>query len=180
LNRNSGELVWEYKPFPEQYIISSPAVVHEKLYIGCDNGILYCLGGSGPNITVDYEGSSEKIHVGEDVTFFHRDEEYKMIITSLNSNIVTLSIDSIAAVINIEEGETKYLDTDENGKNDLSISITDVNVSSQTTSVNLRRINEPKDENWELMPFFLSIAVIIVILLIVIGIAVNMKQRRKI
>jgi outer membrane protein assembly factor BamB len=179
LNRNSGELVWEYKPYPEQYIISSPAVVREKLYIGCDNGRLYTFGGTTPNITVDYEGSSEKIHVGENVRFLHRDEEYMMIITSLDSNIVTLSIDFIPGTINIGGGETKYLDTDENGKNDLSISITGVNTSSQTASVTVRRVNEPKDEDWELMPIFLSIAVIIVIVLIVIGITGNMKKRRK-
>jgi hypothetical protein len=128
---------------------------------------------------VDYEGSSENVQVGEDVRFLHRDEEYMMIIISLDSNTVSLSIDSIPGTINIEEGETKYLDTDENGKNDLSISITGVNTSSQTASVTLTRVNEPKDEDWEFMSLFLLIAVIIVIILIVIGITVNIKKRRK-
>jgi hypothetical protein len=178
LNRNSGERVWEYKPYPEQYIISSPAIVHDKLYIGCDNGILFCLGGSQPNITADYEGSSQKIHVGEDVTFFHHDEVHMMIITSLDSNIVTLSIDSIPGIINIEKGETRYLDIDDNGKNDLSISITNINASSQTASVTIRRINEPKDESLELMPFFLLIAGIILIILIIVGIIIKLNRRK--
>ena len=127
---------------------------------------------------MDYEGSSEKIHVGEDVRFLHRDEEYMMIITSLDSNIVTLSIDTISDTIDIREGETKYLDTDENGKNDLSISITGVNTSSQTAFVTLSGVKEPKDEGWEFMLLLLSIAVIFVIVLIAIGIAVNRKKRR--
>jgi outer membrane protein assembly factor BamB len=178
LERESGDLVWEYKPFPEQYIISSPAIVHEKLYIGCDNGRLYSFGGLGPNVTVDYEGSSEKIHVGEDVRFLHRDEEYKMIITSLDTNFVTLNIDSIPGTISIDVGETKYLDTDENGKNDLSISIISVNASSQTASVTIKKVNEPRDESWELMPLFLLIAVIILIGLIIVGISINLNRRK--
>jgi hypothetical protein len=178
LNRNSGECIWKYKPFPEQYIISSPAIVHEKLYIGCDNGRLYCLGGTGPNTTVGYEASSEMVHVGEDVIFIHRDVEYTMTIDSLDSNIVVLGIESIPDSINIEVGEIRYLDSDGNGKNDLSILINDVNISSQSASLTIKRINEPKDESWELMPYFLFIAVIMVIVLIIVGIAINLIRRR--
>ncbi len=178
LNCNSGELVWKYKPYPEQYIISSPAVVNEKLYIGCDNGRLYCFGGLGPNITVDYKGTSGKIHVGEDVRFLHRNEEYLMIITGLESNIVTLNIDSIPDIIDVKVGETEYLDTDRNGKSDLTISITDINTSSQTVSMVLKSVDEPKDESWGPMPLFLLTAVITVIVLVIVGIAANLKGRK--
>jgi outer membrane protein assembly factor BamB len=41
LNKTGGELVWQYKPTPEEYIISSPAVVGGKMYIASDNGRLY-------------------------------------------------------------------------------------------------------------------------------------------
>ena len=41
LNSNNGELIWDYIPEPEQYILASPTIANEKLFICSDNGYLY-------------------------------------------------------------------------------------------------------------------------------------------
>jgi outer membrane protein assembly factor BamB len=60
LNQTNGQLVWEFTPAPEQFIISSPAVVEDKLYVASDNGRLYCFGGNPPTVPAD---KSDKIPV---------------------------------------------------------------------------------------------------------------------
>ncbi|UCE37920.1 MAG: PQQ-binding-like beta-propeller repeat protein [Thermoplasmata archaeon] len=175
LNRHKGLLVWQYRPLPEQYIISSPSVVNGKLYIGSDNGILYCLGGNPTNVTVGETGSTKTIHVGEDVKLLHKGAEYILTITNFDANTVTLEIDSYAQPIQIEVGETKKLDIDGNGKNDLAITINSVDTSSQTVSLTLTAEDEPQDDSL----YLLYVLIIIIVVIIIILSIVVIKKRRK-
>jgi len=173
LNRNSGELVWKYRPYPEQYIISSPAIAQNKLFIGCDNGKLYCFGGASPNITVDEVGSSILVHVGEDAWFYHKDEEKKFVIASIDENTVTLDINSVKQPLMMYVGETKEMDTDGNGKDDLSVTIYSADSSSQGVILSLKALKESQDD--ELNAFYIILFGIIVIAIITI--IITLKKR---
>ncbi len=177
LNISNGKLVWKYKPWPAQYIISSPAIVEEKLLIASDNGRLYCLGGEPKNITVDDTKSTEDIHAGEDVKFIHKDEETKLIITSIDENVVTLKIEPLLPRVEVNVGETKELDTDNNGKKDLSIIVNNVDTSSQSASLTFNTLDEPQDKGANVMLISLLVFIIIIIF-IALGIMVNLKRRR--
>ncbi|MEE9150783.1 MAG: PQQ-binding-like beta-propeller repeat protein [Thermoplasmata archaeon] len=178
LNLSNGQLVWQFKPWPEQFIISSPAIVRGKVFIASDNGRLYCLGGNPKKITVDGIDSTEVIHVGEDVEIFHKDEENKLIITSIDANVVTLKIDSLPLTVEVNVGKTKKLDTDGNGKNDLSITVNNVNSTSQTASLTVKALAESQDTGMNVNPILTFVIIIIVISFIVLGITVNLKRRR--
>ena len=178
LNLSNGQLVWQFKPWPAQYIISSPAIVEGKLFIASDNGRLYCLGGELKNITVSDTKSTAVIYTGEDVKFIHKDEEKKLIITSIDANVVTLKIDSLPLTVEVNVGKTKKLDTDGNGKNDLSITVNNVNASSQTASLTVKALAESQDTGMNVNPILAFVIIIIVIIFIVLGITVNLKRRR--
>lgn len=173
LNRISGKLVWKYKPYPEQYIISSPAIAQDKLFIGCDNGRLYCLGGASPNITADEVGLSQLVYVGEDVLFYHKDEEKKFVITKIEGNTVTLEIDSTQQILEVGVGETRGVDTDGNGKDDLSITINTADSSSQIVTLTLETPKESQDGN--LNPIYILLCIIIIIIIII---TITLKKRK--
>jgi outer membrane protein assembly factor BamB len=177
LNISNGKLVWQFKPWPAQYIISSPAIVEGKLFIASDNGRLYCLGGEPSNITVGGTSSTEVIHAGEDVKFIHKDEENKLTITSIDENLVTLKIEPLLQRVEVNVGETKELDTDNNGKKDLSIIVNNVDTSSQSASLTFNTLAEPQDKGANVMLISLLVLIIIIIF-IALGIMVNLKRRR--
>lgn len=177
LDITKGKLVWHYKPWPAQYIISSPAIVEGKLFIASDNGRLYCLGGELKNITVEDTKFTAVIHAGEDVKFTHKDEETKLIITSIDENMVTLKIEPLLQRVEVNVGQTKELDTDNNGKKDLSIIVNNVDTSSQSASLTFNTLDEPQDKGANVVLISLLVFIIIIIF-IALGIMVNLKRRR--
>lgn len=180
LNHSNGqlELVWQFMPRPKQYIISSPAIADGKLFIASDNGRLYCFGGGSLNITVDNIGSSEIVHAGEHVNFFHKEQENRLIITNIEANKVTLEMGYPPKTVEVNVGGTKNLDTDGNGKKDLSITVNSVDTSSQYASLTLKALAEPQDEGISLVLIPVLVIIIIVIILIAVGITVNLRRRR--
>ncbi len=177
LNLSEGQLVWKFKPQPAQYMISSPAIVDEKLFIASDNGRLYCLDGEQKNISVDCFDCTEFIYAGEDIKLFHKDKENKLIITSIEANVVTLKIEPLLPMVEVNLGETKELDTDKNGLNDLCITVNSVNSSSQSASLTLKTLAESEDKG--LNPMLVSVLVfIIIVIFIAFGIIINLKRRK--
>ncbi|MDI6707545.1 MAG: PQQ-binding-like beta-propeller repeat protein, partial [Candidatus Thermoplasmatota archaeon] len=63
----SGNLIWKYMPSPAQYILSSPALAAGKLFIGSDNGLVYCFGDKLPVATFTYTPPSPR--TDEEITF---------------------------------------------------------------------------------------------------------------
>jgi outer membrane protein assembly factor BamB len=179
LNKENGELKWQYKPTPEEYIISSPAVSDNKMYIASDNGRLYCFGGDSPNFAVNQTTDAHIVHLGEDVIFHHKNIENKLIITAFGENSVTLQIDTMDDPIEVSKGRITTVDTDSDGQRDLAISIAQVNTTSQTASLSLDLFTEPPVEEDERVPLAILIALIIIIFLIIVGIAANLKRKVK-
>ncbi|UCE74656.1 MAG: PQQ-binding-like beta-propeller repeat protein [Methanomassiliicoccales archaeon] len=178
LNRSSGQLVWHYRPFPEQFIISSPAIADGKMYIASDNGRLYCFFGETPTLAVNVSASPSTVNVGEDVIFVHANNENKLVITSILGNTVTLKIDSMDVTVEVSIGRTRYVDTDGDGKKDLAITVDKVNSTSQSASILLKAYTEPEDEDSNMVFYIMLIALIVVIVVIIAGIARNFKRRR--
>ncbi len=177
LDLESGQLVWDFIPTPNQFIISSPAVVNDKLYIASDNGRLYCFGGDRMNITVGDASNVVNLYAGEDVQFYHKSTVNSLNIKSIDSNIVTLKIGSMEESAEVEVGGVRNLDTDGNGVNDLRIGASSVNTSSQSATLTFTTLYESEDSGSDDIPVWAMSIFIIVIILIVIGIANNLKHR---
>jgi outer membrane protein assembly factor BamB len=178
LDNSNGQLVWQYQPWPEEYIISSPAVVEGRLYIASDNGRLYCFYGDTPKFIVNITSSTQKINVGEDVIFVHNDQENRLRLTSITQNAVSLKIDSMEVEIEVKVGRAPKVDTDGDGSRDLMISIDNLNTSAQTASLSLDVYHEPQNTEDERVPIALLIGVIVVVAFIIAGVVVNLKRRR--
>lgn len=178
LDNSNGQLVWQYQPWPEEYIISSPAVVEGRLYIASDNGRLYCFYGDTPKFIVNITSSTQKINVGEDVIFIHNDQENRLILTSMTQNAVTLKIDSMEVEIEVNMGRASKVDTDGDGSRDLMIFIDNLNTSAQTASLSLDVYHEPQNTEDERVPIAMLIGVIVVVAFIIAGVVVNLKRRR--
>jgi outer membrane protein assembly factor BamB len=178
LDNRNGELVWSYKPWPEEYIISSCAVVGERMYIASDNGRLYCFYGESPQILVNASECSQIVNVGEDVIFLHMERENKLVVTSINGNTITLKIDSMKELVKVKLDKTQKVDTDGDGDNDMTISLEKVNSTSQTVSLTLEVYHEPEDEEDGRVVLVIIIALAVIFVVIISGIIVNLKRRR--
>lgn len=179
LDTSSGQLVWNYKPWPEQFIISSPAIVEGKMLIASDNGRLYCFTGDSPEFLVDDLGSTQIVNVGEDVKFIFEEEENKLILTRINQTSVTLQIESMYQAVNVDVGETIKVDTDGDGKNDMSISVDNVNSSSQTVSLTLKYYSEEQNDTDDMNIISYLAVIIIVTVIITIGTVIIRKRKGK-
>ncbi len=60
----TSNLVWKYTPSPTQYILSSPAIADGKLFVGSDNGYVYCFGDRLPIATFTYAPPHPKADEG--------------------------------------------------------------------------------------------------------------------
>jgi outer membrane protein assembly factor BamB len=158
LKRETGQLVWQYRPWPEEYIISSPAVVDERMYIASDNGRLYCFGGESPSVTVDKEGTTKIIQVGEEAKVAHGDEELCFIIRSMDEGKMSVEIDTLAKSFELQVGQSKKVDTDGDGEKDLLITANSLELESQSAQVTFEEYSEDED----LLIYYVLMIVIIV------------------
>jgi outer membrane protein assembly factor BamB len=173
LNKDTGQLKWEYRVWPEQYIISSPSIVDDRMYIASDNGRLYCFGGETPSIDVSESEGFQDVNFREDVIFYHNGKENKLNILSANQNRLVLKIGSLSESIEITKGEPYVIDTDGDGERDLKIFVEQVNTTSQTASLSLE-IPEKSD-----MWFIITLLIVIFIIVLIIVIVVIRKRRLK-
>ena len=128
-----GNLIWEYIPTPNQYILSSPAVADGKLFIGSDNGYLYCFGDKDPVANFTYTPVNPKTN--EEVMFN----------ASLSSdtvgNIVNYTWDFGDDTIGYDEFVMhKYDYPDEYT---VTLTVTDDEGTNDTYTVNIKMANTP-------------------------------------
>ncbi|UCG70422.1 MAG: PQQ-binding-like beta-propeller repeat protein [Thermoplasmata archaeon] len=178
LDNTNGELVWMYKPWPEEYIISSCAIVDGSMYVASDNGRLYRFYGDNPKFIVNASATPQKVNVGEDVIFVHNDKEDKLIVTSISQNAVTLKIDSIDNQIKVNMARATMVDTDSDGIRDMMISIDEINSLKQTATLILDDYHESKDEGDNRVFLVTIITSTIIAVVIIFGIVVNLKRKK--
>ncbi len=176
LNAENGQLIWRYVVWPEQYIISSPAIVDGKLFIASDNGRLYCFGGETPYIDVTASQGSVDVNFGEDVIFYHQGEENNLNIVTADQEKVILRIRSLSKNVEIPRGRTFRIDSDGDGERDLLIFAEQVNTTSQTVSLSLDVYREPPKKEDERVFLIILITVLIIVVLMVAGIAKNRRR----
>jgi hypothetical protein len=173
LDRDNGQSIWQYRVWPEQYIISSPVVVDEKMLIASDNGRLYCFGGELPSIRVSKTKGLHDVNFGEDLIFYHKGKENKLNILSANANRLVIRIDSISESLEISKGEPYVIDSDGDGERDLKILVEQVNTTSQTASLSLEI---PKEDNTFMILIIIMVALIAILL---IGFVLIRRRRSK-
>ncbi len=166
LDHSTRELIWSYTPSPKQYIISSPAICEGKLFIGCDNGRLYCFEDEPPQITVDSGGVTQIIKRGNGVRFNRKGEEHKVMLRSITKDSVILELNTKAQTLNIAVGETKNVDMDGNGKNDLAVTLNSTDTTHQTASLTFKTLDEPEEEGMDPMLSYALVIIFVVILII--------------
>jgi hypothetical protein len=126
-------------------------------------------------VSIDDNGTSRTILLDEGVRFAHNGGEHSVILTNLDEHGITLKIDSTPQSVHLDLGETKNVDTDGNGRNDLSISLDGVDPSAQTVSLTFEGLDE-RDAESAAPPFFV-IAIIILVVIIFVGIGMALKAR---
>jgi outer membrane protein assembly factor BamB len=172
LNLGTGNLVWQYQPWPESYIISSPAIVNWQLYIASDNGRLYCFDGEEPYIGFVREHTTETLNVREDASFIHHHEGHILRILTINSTSASLKIDSIEEPVDVHLNEVKFIDDNGDGKKDLAILLNDVNVTSQEASITLYHSPYSEDSGLNMVVvsilalFFVGLVIMVVLVLV--------------
>jgi hypothetical protein len=163
LNNTNGDLVWEYRPWPNEYIISSPAIVDGRVYIASDNGRLYCFEGESANIIVAEEGITKIIHLGEDAKVAHGDEEFGLNVRSIYADKVTVEIDTVSKTLDVQVGGSKKVDTNGDGEKDLLITVNSADPSSQSASITLEKFSESQD----LFIYYLIVIMVIVVIIVI-------------
>jgi outer membrane protein assembly factor BamB len=178
LSNTNGSLIWEYTPWPRDYIISSPAVVGNSLYISSDNGRMYYFNGKSPLITVELRTPNQDIRIGEDIIFVYNDVQHKMRITGFSEDKVTIKIDSLDSEFQATLNVVSLADTDSDGKDDMIILVKDLDEQNQRAKLTLDVYEEV--ENKEDPRVFLVgiVFLVIIVVLIIIGALVNMKRKR--
>ncbi len=63
LNLTTGNIVWDFTPTPNNYILSSPILSNDRLYFGCDNGKLYCLGYRDPEADFSFNSTGNGLTI---------------------------------------------------------------------------------------------------------------------
>ena len=175
LTLRTGELSWQYKPWPEDYIISSPAIVNGEVYIASDNGRLYCFDGDRPYFGYTKEHSTQTLYMGENALFLHPREGYIMHIISMNTTAVSIVIDSWEESVDVTLDVPQSVDTDGDGKNDLAILLNGVNLTSQEASITLYPYSEPEGVGINMV--VVSILAMFLIGLVIMAIIILIARR---
>jgi outer membrane protein assembly factor BamB len=178
LNNTNGELVWEYTPWPNEYIISSPAVVEGRVYISSDNGRLYCFDGNSTSISVDLHAPSQDIHIGEDVIFVHNEKKNNLKVTGFSEDKVVIKIGSLDNEFEVTLNKIAKVDTDLDGKDDMTVLVSDLNSDAQTAHLTLDVYEEIEYEEDSRVFLAGIIVLVIIVIFIIAGILVNLKRRR--
>ena len=97
-------------------------------------------------------------------------------ITNIDSTSVTIHIDTQQQDIIANVGDVEIVDTDGDGKKDLSIIVTNVDVISQTASLTLEPYTEPISEGASYVIWLFGIFLVLIV--IVLGAVVNLRRRR--
>ena len=177
LNKDNGQLIWRYKPWPDQYVISSPSVVDKKMFIASDNGRLYCFGGESPSINVSDPRGSRDVNFGEDLFFYHNGNDNKLNIVDVNQDCLILKIESISEYVEVVKGRSRRIDSDGDGKRDLEILVEQVNTASQNASLSLDVFTESPKKEDERILIVMLITTLIIIILLIAGLVKNRKRR---
>jgi hypothetical protein len=165
-------LIWQYKPWPEDYIISSPALESSNLYFTSDNGRLYTIYGSGQEFEYVKEHVSNTFHVGEDVGFHHNYEYHTIRIVGMNDTAVSFVIDSNEESYDVSFDKPKLVDTDGDGKKDLGIMLNEFNLTSERVSITLYPYTEPEEVGLNMVVvailalFMVGLVIMVVIILV--------------
>ncbi|UCF08491.1 MAG: PQQ-binding-like beta-propeller repeat protein [Thermoplasmata archaeon] len=167
LSWHTGELDWQYQPWPEDFIISSPAIVNGEVYIASDNGRLYCFGGNTPYFGKITDHTTQTLNVGEYAYFYHADKGNIMYVISINASGISLTIDPLAETFEVNLNEVKFIDTDGDGKKDLVLLLNGVNLTSQEASITLYPYTEPEDADVVLNMMVVSILALFIIGLVI-------------
>jgi outer membrane protein assembly factor BamB len=178
LNNSNGNLVWEFRPWPNEYIISSPAVVEGRLYIASDNGRLYCFGGESPSIDVGQNAPKQMTHVGEDVNFVHNSQNNVLTITKIEGDLVNFQIESVDEVFKVRLDKTVKIDTDSDGKKDMIVQVSDISSDAQTAYVTLDVYNEPEEEIDGRILTVMILVFALVLIFIIVGILKNVGSKK--
>jgi hypothetical protein len=146
LNQTSGEPVWQYTPHPAQYIISSPSISDGKLYVASDNGRLYCFDdGDQPYVTgiaITQAGASRTLMLNEGVAFSFRNREHEVILSCISEDDATLAFNSTLGMVEVSIGVPRNMDSDDNGRYDLVVTLDSTNTSKGWATVTFRIHNE--------------------------------------
>jgi outer membrane protein assembly factor BamB len=175
LDNRDGDLEWEFKPWPEDYIISSPAIVGSNVYFTSDNGRLYVIHGFRKEFEYVRKHVSNILYVGEDVGFHHNYEYYTIRIVGLNTSSVSIVIDTWKESVDVSFNEPQLVDTDGDGKKDLGIMLNDVNLTSQKVSLTLYPYSEPKEIGINMI--VVSILAMFLVGLVIMGIIILVARR---
>ena len=172
LRRDNNDVIWQYQPWPEGYIISSPIVLNEYFYITSDNGRLYCFDGLVHEFEYVRKHVTRTIYCGVDVGFPHNYEKHIIRIVGMNTTAVSIVIDSWEEGVDVSYDEPQLVDTDGDGKNDLGIMLNDVNLTSQKVSITLYPYTEPEDVGINMVVvsilalFMVGLVIMVVIILV--------------
>lgn len=172
LDSYDGELIWKYEPWPEDYIISSPALESSNVYFTSDNGRLYAIRGSIQEFEYVQKHVSNTFHVGEDVGFHHNYEYYIIRLIEMNTTVVSFVIDSKEESFDVSLNKPQLVDTDGDGKKDLGIMLNELNLTSQQASITLYPYSDPEDEGLNMVVvsilalFLVGLVIMVVIILI--------------
>jgi len=129
----NGNLSWKYTPTPNQYILSSPSITDGKMFIGSDNGRLYCFGNKDPVANFTYTPVSPKTN--EEITF------NASLSSDIVGNIVNYTWDFGDDTIGYGEIVThKY---DYAGEYTTTLTVTDDEGINDTYTVNIMVANSP-------------------------------------
>jgi hypothetical protein len=167
-----GKLIWQYTPWPESYIISSPAVSNTMLYVASDNGRLYCFDRESEYMGFVRDHTTETLNLGEYARFIHRYREYIMRIISMNATSASIKIDSMEETIEVPLNEVELIDANGDGEKDLAILLNDVNLTSGEATITLYRYNEPEEIGinmvavYVLALFMIGLVVMVIIILV--------------
>jgi outer membrane protein assembly factor BamB len=177
LNKDNGNLIWQYEVWPEQYIISSPSISDERMYIASDNGRLYCFGGETPSVNVSDSDGFHDVNFGEDVIIYYEGIENKLNIVTADQDKVILKLESLSGNVEVPRGRAYRFDSDSDGERDLEIFVEQVNTTSQTVSLSLDTFKEPPEREDERVFPIILITILIIVVLMIAGIAKNKKRR---
>ncbi|UCF07461.1 MAG: hypothetical protein JSW28_07370 [Thermoplasmata archaeon] len=124
--------------------------------------------------TLESGGESATIDVGKGAAFDHAGKENSALLKSVSSDSATLQIHSTSETVTVNVGETKEVDTNDNGQNDLAITVDSVNTTSQSATLTFKPIAEEEEEGMNMM---IILAVVVVLIVIVVVIAVAMRKK---
>ncbi|MFA5771438.1 MAG: PQQ-binding-like beta-propeller repeat protein [Thermoplasmata archaeon] len=133
----NGNLLWKSTPKPENYILGSPVIADNKLFVASDNGFIYCFG-PGVKPTASFIVSNQTIKENDAVAFDASNS------TDACGDIVNYTWEFGDG--NVGYGKTVNHTYSTSGKFKANLTITDDDGSTNTTAVEVSVLEIAKEK----------------------------------